>query len=223
MAKSSKRFPKVLQPGLLTAVQRLSAPEIQARWGFWLIGILLLMCLFLSISISFLLPNKEYIPYFITETDTGEVTMSRKVGERFQPSMRNVEYFTRRFVEGVLVVDEQTRYRIPELAHFVKGAAVSQLKDWVSNVDRPLFRLAQDSTYRRSIEFERSIDFIPSDDLSGKAIAWLLVKTYENKRTRTQRISVSMDYAILPLTDAASVINNPIGLYITNFGFERLQ
>ena len=220
-----QRFPKVIRQGLMNAVERLTAPEIRHRWAFWLIVGMGIVVVAQAVSISFLLPQKEYIPYFIAEKPSGEVSVTDKVGRRFSPSKVNMEYFARKFVEGLLVVDEATEQRLREMPYFLKGAAVSQFETWINKQDRPVYRLQIDPSYRRSVEFEKSIEFISTspDNISGKALAWVRLKIYEGGKVRTRRLVVNMDYALLPITSEAAVVHNPIGFYVTNFGFENAK
>lgn len=224
MSDQSKRFPKILRQGLLKAVEKIATPEIQKKWSVYLIGGLLALSVVQAIGLSILLPLKEYTPYFLSEMEDGNVQVSNKVGKRFVPSDTNKSYFLTKFIKGILTIDEQTRFNLPETALFVKGAALTQWNAFVKNVDQPMYKLSMDSTLRRSVKFEGPIEFLSGDDVSGTAVAWLEIKTIGAKENQpAKRIRFVMDYVLLPITDPQTLNVNPIGIYITNFRIENVK
>lgn len=223
MSSNSKRFPRVLKKGLVNAVETLASPEIKSRWSVYLIGSLLVIVLGLTIAIFAMLPLKEYVPYFLAERDDGSVAVSSKVGKQFIASSANKSYFLKKYVDGLLTIDEQTKFKLPDTVNFIKGAAIPQWRSFVNQVDRPLYKLALDPSLRREIFYETDIQYLGGDAYSGTAVAWIRVKTIEGGETRNRRVRFTMDYATLPITDASTLNINPIGIYITNFRMENVK
>lgn len=223
MAKENTRFPRILKKGLLTAVEEIASPEIRKQLSKYLIAGLFLVAILQAFALTTLFPLKEYIPYFLAEQADGSLQVSSKVGKRFVASDVNKSYYLRKFIDGTLIIDEQTRFRLPEVANFIKGAAVTQWKEFVNQIDRPLAKLQNDPTLRRSVEYDGRLEFLASDDISGTVTAFLVVKTIGKSVDKVSRIKMRMDYVMLPITDEETTIKNPIGIYVTNFGIENVE
>lgn len=223
MSTEKSRFPKVLRKGLLTAVESISSPEIQRKRAKYLVAGMAMTIFFMALWISWLIPNKEYIPYFLSEQSNGSVTVSDKIGERYIASDTNKTYFLRKFIDSVLLIDEQTRFRLPEGANFVKGAALTQWKEFVGKIDRPLAKLQKDPTLRRTVDYDGRLEFLVGDKVSGTVSAFLIVKTIGAKENKAKRIKIRLDYAMLPVTDSETLKKNPIGIYVTNIGMEDVK
>lgn len=223
MSTNNQKFPKVLKKGLLTAVETLTSPEIKSRWSVYMIGGLLVIVLGQTVAISSLFPLKEYVPYFLAERDDGSVAISDKIGKQFNASNANKSYFIKQYVNGLLTIDEQTKFRLPGTVNFIKGAAIPQWKMFVNQIDKPLYKLALDPSLRREVLYETAVQYLGGDEYSGTAVAWLKITTIEKGESRAKRVRFTMDYATLPITDSETLNINPIGLYITNFRMENVK
>lgn len=223
MSTDNKKFPRVLRKGLLAATETLTSPEIKSRWSVYMIGGLLVIVLGQTIAISAIFPLKEYIPYFLSESESGSVSVSNKVGKKFIASDANKSYFIKQYVNGLLTIDEQTKFRLPDTVNFIKGAAIPQWKMFINKIDKPLYKLALDPSLRREVLYETDVQYLGGDAYSGTAVAWLRITTIEEGESRTKRVRFTMDYATLPITDPETLNINPIGLYITNFRMDNVK
>lgn len=226
MSKEVNRFPKILKKGLLTAVEAIASPEIRRKWAGYLITGMAVLLIAQTVWISWLIPNKEYIPYFLVEQADGSVKASDKIGKRFVASDVNKVYFLSKLLNSMFTIDEQTRFELPKGAVFLKGAALTQWKEFVTQVDRPIARLQMDSTLRRSIRYDGNFEFFASDDISGSVTVFFILTTKGKnilEKDKVKRYKMRMDYAMLPVTDSETILKNPIGIYVTNFGLEHVK
>lgn len=199
----------------------IESPKQENRKLVIAIGVLGVAVLFQAIVFLQMLPLKERVPYTINVEvgrngqPTGNVTVSDQVASKWAPDENNIRYFLGRWAENLLTIDEKTKSdRLPSSYALLRGQALDDWQDYVTNVGKPLARLSEkpDLRVRASIV---SIAF-----LSDKS-ALIRMRLTENKRGEVRLVQITLNFAVLPVTSDDDVYRNPIGLWVTSFGVQN--
>lgn len=171
-----------------------------------------------SIAIWTMLPLKTVVPYVVTvEKLTGRVSVEDATAQRYKPGAPEQRYFLAQWVTKLLLIDRNLTERyLPQAYKLCRDKAIQQFIKW-NNDDRPLERVTKDGTLTRTVTI-KSISFIQE----GAAIIRLSTEERGGgAELKVKSFAITVHYALVPPEDERVMLDNPIGLYVTHFGFSE--
>ena len=187
----------------------------QQRWF-----IVATLCVLLAIStvaaLALLLPLKEVRPYVVeVNPSTGVVNRPVEV-LKVDPNLAVIKSELARWTEAMYTLDPlRTREAQRWATERVADKAVAQAAEFRAR-ERVYERITREPDLVREAR-------VTAVDASQKGTAFVFVTTTERMGTASptdeqiKRYRLTMNYKLLPPTDEAKLIANPLGLYVTFF------
>ncbi len=177
-----------------------------------------------SLAMIFMMPLKREVPYVVqVNKSTGEVTVpSNQVAETFNPTWSNESFFLRRWLVDLFTINRYLTVQIydPRAQAFLRGRnAIAEYQSFRAE-DQTFARLVKDPTLIRNV----SVDHLTQvAGTTNGAVASVTLTTLSDGQTTTQKLLVTLYFALIPSTDRAEIEQNPIGIYITDFKISSKQ
>ena len=209
---------KTLTPETLAAMQ--GKEKAAAGRSRILIATLAGISLVLAVTIMQMMPLKERVPYFVeVEQVTGRVASSERAAKTFVADENNKRYFIKDWVQAMFSIDQARTKAIllPRAKSMTRSKATNQYSEWMDR-DQTLLRMIEEPELSRSVEL-RSISFVPGAE--NVAIIRALFHTegkYGGRKTEGRVITVT--FALIPPETDEEILQNPIGLFITEFNVD---
>lgn len=167
-------------------------------------------------TVAFLMPLKEIRPWLVQVEDQRGVVSKPVELLKVEPSIAVIKSELARWVEAMYVIDplrteEQQRWAYERSA----DKALAQTQEFRGR-ERVYERI------RREPETIREAR-VTAVDASQKGTAFVFVTTTERAGTaaptpeQVRKYRVTLNYKMLPPTDEAKLLANPLGLYVTFF------
>lgn len=180
--------------------------------SFLLVGVILVQ----AFALWGLAPLKEVKPYVVRVADNGSVEAVPAGVESYAPNEKTKVYLLGEFVTGMMTVDiSLSKYRIKKSFGMTRGKAVQEYTDFINVRDKPMEKLAEDST--RS----RIATIVSMSPVEGQDIFLIRFKTEErsvsNPHPVVKRWVITTHYVIIPPKSEEEILANPAGLFVTHF------
>jgi type IV secretory pathway component VirB8 len=190
--------------------------KVQAQRAF----LIALGCVVLAISalltVAMMLPLKEVRPWYVEISPSSGIVGRPVEALKVDPSQAVIRSELARWVEAMYTVDP---LRSDELQRWAAGRtadkAVPQTQEFRGR-ERLYERIARElDTIRESR--------VTAVDATQKGTAFVFVTTTDRTGSQppapeqTRKFRVTLNYKLLPPTDEAKLIANPLGLYVTFF------
>lgn len=189
------------------------------------LGLFLLVAVVLNVlqtvALTGLMPLKERIPYFVVaKPDSGEVSVSTVAAQRFVPTDLNIKYFAARFIRELLTIDPyRTKSELlPAARMTVLSKGKTEFQQFLVN-DHVLERMDRDPSLVRQVQIQRIIILPGAPNVVSADVK--LVTISSNSAPVTLNKTLTLHYALMPVTDEKQALVNPIGFYVTQFEIDE--
>jgi type IV secretory pathway component VirB8 len=171
-----------------------------------------------SLAMMFMMPLKREVPYVVqVNKTTGEVTVPpNQVAEAFNPTWANEAFFLRRWLVDLFTINRYLTVQVydPRAQAFLRGQnAIAEYQSFRAE-DQTFERLVKDPTLIRNVSVD---DLTPVAGTRNGAVASVTLTTISGGQTTTQKLLVTLYFALISSTDRAEIDQDPIGIYITDF------
>ncbi|MGL3600248.1 VirB8/TrbF family protein [Veillonella sp. ZSJB6] len=173
--------------------------------------------LLLTIGIVYAAFSVKYIPYIVSVSDSGEFKGVGVLNEiKYEPKEGEIKYFLKKFITNYasLPIDPVIlQNNLTELSYFVDGHANEKLQS--EKLDKKIEDIGKKAI---------SVEIISINKQSGSDnvyIARWRTKTFDNvtrkqiEKTYTGNFSITVNPSAL--TNEQDIVNNPLGLFVTDF------
>lgn len=189
-------------------------------------GVLMVMVGLLIVTLMFAMPFKKVVPFFYeVDSATGRVAASGKVADELKITDKNIGFFLRLWAARLVVINAATlKQGLPSAYKWTRGAAATELDNWVDKVDQTATRIGKIPGLSReligtpvvSFNEDRSVAFIDlvwAEKING-------VETDRRRKLLTVEFGTVAENASLgakQVSTSADDLDNPLGLVITHF------
>lgn len=174
----------------------------------------------MGVAIYFMLPLKTVVPYVVRVADNGSVTASNAATTDFTPGDKEISYFLVEWTRNLMTLDKQlTEHHLKTAMRRTSGVASSQLTDFVRRT-KPFAALSE------TPDLVRTFEVVTMPTHIADKVAMLRIETVSRnaaKELKRQRYQVTLRYAISAPKTEHEILDNPIGLFITDFRLDELQ
>lgn len=191
--------------------------DVRNRWLIAGLALSLAVVAIESSSIRFMLPLRQIVPYFLTESRTvpGRVEEADVAASQFTPSQLQVRYAIEEWVTRVWTIDPAlTRRNLAQAATLTAGAAAKELPELIRRED-VFARMAESPDLRRDVAIQ-STDFVGD----GVAIVRLALTERENGTPRPPYYkSMVIHHLVVPPKTWEETRRSLVGLTLTDFSW----
>lgn len=193
------------------------ASMVEKNRYFMLLLISLLAIVALAISFSFLMPMKTVVPYAIRVHDDGTVDAQIMTQANYVPGEPEKRYFIGQWVEGILTIDPTlSEIYLPASYRMTMGRATEELRKMIET-QKPIERAKIDGIKRKAEV--TNISFITPE------VAMVVVDTVTSRKGYTgeirEKYRVSVKFSIIQPKTEEEIMNNPIGLYVSDYTINK--
>lgn len=186
------------------------------RWA--LVAIFLSIALVMAmVGFNQLLPLKSVEP-FIIEVDrfSGETNPSAMRAKSYVPQEREIRFFVARWVRQLLEINPGTADSLKTAYLHVRGTAVDEFKEFLQKTN-VFAEIKGDPSLVRTVDIS-SINFIQQ-----RVVLIRLVTNTRSTRSAPEqkRFIININFELNPPKEEASLLENPIGFYVTHFDFRE--
>ena len=187
----------------------------------WFIASMVLIAavISLSLALAFLTPLKRVQPYVIKIEDTGRVLVDPVGASPYVPGEREQKYFLAQWVIHGWTMDDKLIQGYLEKAYRVtRGKASAQFQELIEN-SKPMERLGMEPGLTVQVKIH-SINFLK------KNTALIRFETVERSEAEADhpkrtRYVLTAHFALDPPETEEEILDNPLGLFITDFSLTR--
>lgn len=176
--------------------------------------LLALVSLAEGIAIYKMLPLKTVIPYVVKVADNGSVVTSNAAAVNFVAGDKEISYFLVEWTKNLMTLDKQlTEHNLKAAMRRTSGVASTQLSDFVRKT-QPFAVLSE------SPDTIRTVDVVTMPTHIADKVVMLRIETAARTATHElpkKRYQVTLRYAISPPQTEQEIMDNPIGLFVTDF------
>ncbi|WP_019583736.1 type IV secretion system protein [Thioalkalivibrio sp. ALE16] len=171
----------------------------------------------LAFSIASLTPLKEVTPYVIETDNIGRTEVSNARAIEFTPSEIQLRYFLAEWTNQMMTIRPGvTSQNLPKAFNKTRGTASSQFREHLDSYD-PIGRSTDSPEVTVDTQI-RSINFL-SD---GAAVIQFYTETRSpNRATGREDYSLVVNYETFRPQTEEQILENPVGLVVTNFNLTR--
>lgn len=167
-----------------------------------------------GVAIYQMLPLKTVVPYIVKVADNGSVVTSNAATANFVAGDKEISYFLVEWTKNLLTLDRQlTEHNLKSAMRRTSGVASSQLSEYVKKT-QPFIALSE------TPDLVRTVDIITMPTNIADKVVMLRVETVSRTATQVlspKRYQVTLRYALSPPQSEKDIMDNPIGLFITDF------
>jgi len=183
--------------------------------------ILALLNIAQGMAIYQMMPLKTVVPYVVKVADNGSVVTSNVATSDFVAGDKEIAYFMVEWIKNVMTLDRQlTERNLKAAMRRTSGVASTQLSDHVKNT-KPFIALSE------MPDLVRTVDIVTMPSTISDKVMMLRIETVARNSREvlvTKRYQVTLRYALAPPQTEQEIMDNPIGLFITDFKIsEELQ
>ncbi|HEX7325385.1 MAG TPA: type IV secretion system protein [Rhodanobacteraceae bacterium] len=176
----------------------------------------------LAFTFMLIMPLKRSVPYVVhVDNQTGQVSVpTTQVVQRFRPQWINKAYFLRNWIVDLLTINQYTTVAIddPAAQAFLRGSnAISEYNSFRAS-DNTFVRLAKNPALVRTVNIQ-SLE--PVAGTKNMAVAQVQTTTHTHGHVRVTNRLITISYVFINSTDPATLHQNPIGIYITDFQISK--
>lgn len=175
-----------------------------------------------AVALAALAPLKTAVPYVVKIEDTGRVSVEAAAAQRYVPGKNEIDYALARWVRNLLTIDSYStsnpaRNNVIEAYVMTRGRASEQFVEWF-RAARPVEAVNQDPTLSRVVQVRNVLTV-----KEGEAVIIRVVTETRSAKQKpvTENQMVSIRYAIVPPKTEKEILENPIGLVITDFSVSK--
>lgn len=176
--------------------------------------ILALLALAEGGAIYHMMPLKTVVPYVVKVADNGSVVTSNVATANFQAGEKEISYFLIEWTKNLMTLDKQlTEHNLKAAMRRTSGVASTQLSEHV-RLTQPFVALS------KTPDLVRTVDVITMPAQIAEKVVMLRVETISRTATQAlpkKRFQVTLRYEISPPKTEQEIMDNPIGLFITDF------
>lgn len=167
-----------------------------------------------GLAIYNMLPLKTVVPYVVKVADNGSVVTSNVATANFVAGDKEISYFLVEWTKNLLTLDKQlTEHNLKSAMRRTSGVASTQLHEFV-NKTQPFVALSD------TPDLVRTVDIITMPTHIADKVAMLRIEMISRTTTQVlpkKRYQVTLRYALSPPQSEQEIMDNPIGLFITDF------
>jgi type IV secretory pathway component VirB8 len=171
------------------------------------------------IGLVLLLPLKKRVPYFYeVDSGTGRVALSNRVVDELKVSDKNTAYFLRAWTARLVTINAATlKDGLPSAFRWTRGAAQTELDQWVDKVDRTAERIGKTPGLTRELIGVPTVSF--NEDRNVAFVDFVWVEKVNGQETERKRKLLTLEFGLVPPKEGREEADpdNPLGLAITHF------
>lgn len=176
--------------------------------------LLALLAMFEGVVIYQMMPLKTVVPYVVKVADNGSVVTSNAATANFVAGDKEITYFLIEWTKNLLTLDRQlTEHSLRAAMRRTSGVATTQLSDYVRKT-QPFAALSETPDLVRTVEIITMPTYIADKMVMLRIDA---VSRTSTKELPKKRYQVTLRYALSPPQSEQEIMDNPIGLFITDF------
>lgn len=190
------------------------------RLGIFLF-VAIVMNVLQTIALTGLMPLKERIPYFVVaRQDTGQVSVSTDEAQKFVPSALNIKYFAAKFIRELLTIDPyRTKSELlPAARMMVLSKGKAQFNQFLQ-ADHVLERMDRDPSLVRQVQIRHIVILPGAPNVVSADVKLVTLSSTAAPVTVTK--TVTLHYALMPVSDENQALTDPIGFYVTQFEIDE--
>ncbi|ADC73309.1 Type IV secretory pathway TrbF protein-like protein (plasmid) [Thioalkalivibrio sp. K90mix] len=171
----------------------------------------------LGAAIMALTPLKEVTPYVIETDNVGRTAVSDAQVREFEPTEIQLRYFLAEWTDHMMTVRPGvTTQNLPQAFNKTEGTASRQFREHIDEYD-PIGRAT--SNPERTVDTRiRSINFLPNQAVM---IQFHTLERGPDQADQRTDYSLAINYETYRPQTEEQILENPVGLVITNFNLTR--
>lgn len=172
----------------------------------------------LAFAIMAIVPLKTVVPYVIKVAENGSVTVDPNAARQsYKPGTAEMQYFLAKWVERLMTLDAYLTERNLNDAYMqTRANAMSEFTEFMQK-EKPIEAIRKDATLTKVVKIN-AVTFLQD----GVALVRATTQRRSSNTTAEEKTYlVTMHYVVSPPTTPESIMQNPLGLFITHFSVQE--